>query len=201
MSVHAIKDAILSVPIQQGRRIIAISGPPASGKSTLAEELQAEIHRYCVLPMDGFHYSNEDLEGAGILARKGAPETFDVTRFEAILQAVRTTSTVSFSTFDRSRDCVVPGGGIVNANDHTILVEGNYLLLDAAPWSRLLSLWDYTIMLDVPAATLEARLVQRWLDHGHNVADAQERVRSNDLPNALYTQRHSVKADQVISHH
>ncbi|MEO0402219.1 MAG: hypothetical protein AAF214_07570, partial [Pseudomonadota bacterium] len=54
--------AILRVPVQNGRRIIAIAGAPASGKSTLAYDLNQQIAGSCVLPMDGFHRSNADLK-------------------------------------------------------------------------------------------------------------------------------------------
>ena len=63
------------------RTLIAIGGPPASGKSTLAETLQERLNEQSMpcglVPMDGFHLDNEILNARGLLSRKGAPETFD----------------------------------------------------------------------------------------------------------------------------
>ena len=48
--------------------------------------------------------------------------------------------------------------------------------------------------LDVPEDELEDRLIRRWLDHGHDYADARRRARSNDIPNA-----HRVLAKRAFS--
>lgn len=198
MDLQAIADAIERVPLSNGRRVIAIAGPPASGKSTLADALEQAIQGSCVLPMDGFHRSNDDLRRHGLLARKGAPETFDVAGFVRVVEAVRLQKDVSFPTFDRGSDAVVPDSGRITAQHHTVLVEGNYLLLDHAPWNALLGFWDFSIKLEVPNAELERRLVARWLAHGHDEAGALQRAQSNDLPNARFMQRHSVAADMTL---
>lgn len=193
------RDAILRVPLKNGRRIIAIAGPPASGKSTLAETLHKKIPGSCVLPMDGFHRYNSDLEQNGLLARKGAPETYDVVGFREIILAVGQHSRVPFPTFDRENDCVVPEGGTITESDHTILVEGNYLLLNVTPWDSLIDLWDFTIILTVPRAELESRLINRWVTHGYDIVGARERAESNDLPNAIFMVQRSVAPDLVVS--
>ena len=64
--------------------IIGIADPPASAKSTLAESVVQELNREsnpdfleaALLPKDGYHLDNRLLESRGLLARKGAPETF-----------------------------------------------------------------------------------------------------------------------------
>ena len=69
--------SILKLPLRNGRRFFAIVGPPASGKSTLASQLQQQISGSCVVPMHGFHLSNEQLKKIGLSNRKGLPDTFD----------------------------------------------------------------------------------------------------------------------------
>ena len=53
---------------------MAIAGAPASGKTTLAEELAVELtelnHPMRVLPKDGFHLDNAMLSRASILNKK-----------------------------------------------------------------------------------------------------------------------------------
>ena len=199
MTAHEdIVAAILKVPLTKGRRIVAIVGPPASGKSTLAAALQTQIPGSCVVPMDGFHLSNATLEKRGLLARKGAPETFDVEGFERLLKTIRSQETLPFPTFDRAQDRSIPEGGHIDATHHTVLVEGNYLLLDAPRWKALHQFWDYSILLKVGLKELERRLVARWLVHGHDKAAALERARQNDLPNASVMINLSVAADHIV---
>ena len=199
MSNHGdIIDEILKVPLCEGRRIIAIVGPPASGKSTLAAALQEQIAGSCVLPMDGFHLPNTTLEQRGLLARKGAPETFDVSGLKHLLQRVRKEQTIPFPTFDRAQDRSIPSGGRITPSHHTILVEGNYLLLDAPPWDGLHGFWDYSVLLQVDVPELERRLLARWLAHGHTTAQALARARQNDLPNAKVVLDQSIAADHTI---
>ena len=78
--------------------------------------------------MDGFHYSNEILKARRLLSKKGAPNTFDVEAFIALIKAIRSGGTIEFPTFDRTKDSVVKQGGRLPAQTQTVIVEGNYLL-------------------------------------------------------------------------
>ncbi len=196
--VGEIAERVLAVPLVNGRRIIAIAGPPASGKTTLAAQLAARIGRACVVAMDGFHRDNEDLERHGLLARKGAPETFDAASFVALVKACRAGGAIAVPTFDRDLDRVVPGGASVAATDETILVEGNYLLLEAAPWSDLAPLWDFTLQIRVPVAILRRRLIDRWLEQGLDEPRAIARAEGNDLVNVQLVQAASLEADLTV---
>lgn len=60
----------------QGRFLVALAGPPAAGKSTLAAELVTALGQGAkAVPMDGFHYDDAVLIARGARARKGAPDT------------------------------------------------------------------------------------------------------------------------------
>ena len=81
-------------PVEQifkGQRlVIALAGPPASGKSTIAAILQRRLGpASTILPMDGFHHDNDWLEARGLRHRKGAPDTFDVTALTHLLTRLR----------------------------------------------------------------------------------------------------------------
>jgi len=190
---------INSLPTTQSRRLIAVAGPPAGGKSTLAEQLATDLPNAEVVPMDGFHLGNEVLSACGLLARKGAPQTFDVDSFVELVRALAEPVEVTYPTFDRGRDCVVPDGGRVKASCETVIVEGNYLLLDAAPWNKLRRLWDASFFLDVPFDILRDRLLARWRDHGYSEQDALKKAEMNDLPNAELVMNSAVNATHVIS--
>lgn len=148
----------------------------------LADRITASGRSAQVVPMDGFHLDNATLDARGLRHRKGAPETFDVTGFLTLLTAMKADGPVPFPTFDRAADATVPNGGTFDAE--IALVEGNYLLLDEAPWRALHPLWDTTILLSVPEEVLRARLVDRWITHGMTPDAGLARAELNDLPNA-----------------
>jgi pantothenate kinase len=187
----------------RGRLIVAIAGAPGSGKSTLAERLRDKIEAsgesVAVVPMDGFHFDDRVLAARGLLARKGAPETFDVAGFRHLLMRLRAREQdVAIPVFDRSIEIARAGAAIVPAETRIILAEGNYLLLDEAPWDSLSGAFDLTIWLDSPIDELERRLVKRWLDHGHTPDKAREKALSNDIPNARRAAAGSRTADITL---
>ena len=177
-------------PLREGpsRVIVAICGTPASGKTTLADELARRLNaQKCetvVVPQDGFHLDNRVLEARGQLNRKGAPFTFDGAGFVHTMRRLKERADVAVPVFDRSRDIAIAGARIIPAAAEVILVEGNYLLFDEAPWFNLASLWTMSVRLDVPIEELRARLIQRWLGHGLSRTAATRRAETNDIPNA-----------------
>jgi pantothenate kinase len=194
----ALLDPVLAAPRKGRRRLVAVAGPPASGKSTvasiLADKLSASGCPAQVIPMDGFHLDNGILTRLGLLERKGAPETFDAAGFLRLINALAVEDTVYFPKFDRSRDIAIAGAGSVDAECDSLVVEGNYLLLDQPVWRDLVKKWDFSVMLVVQESELERRLVRRWLDQGMSPAAAKARARENDLRNAAMIAEASVPA-------
>jgi len=184
----------------RGRIMVAVAGPPGSGKSTVAEALAGAVAAPAqVVPMDGFHLENDVLRARGLLPRKGAPETFDCPGLLALLRRIRQGGAVPYPTFDRVADRTLPEGGRLREETKVVLVEGNYLLLDAPCWREIAQLWDVTIWLEVPHEELEARLTQRWLDHGLSREQAGIRARGNDMVNADRVIAGSLTADHVVT--
>jgi len=168
------------------RFIVALAGPPASGKSTLAAGLAARLSPGArVVPMDGFHYDDAVLDARGLRARKGAPATFDAMGFLHLLRRLRDEDEVAIPIFDRSMELSRAGAEIIGPDDRILIVEGNYLLLDEDPWRQLTPLFDLTVFLDVPEAELIRRLTVRWQHHGRDDQAARDWIATNDLPNAL----------------
>ncbi|HCL67395.1 MAG TPA: nucleoside/nucleotide kinase family protein [Rhizobium sp.] len=199
----ALADEILRQAGDRPRFLVAIAGPPGSGKSTLAE-LLAEIltargELSVVLPMDGFHMDNTVLAEKGLLARKGAPETFDVRGFVDILRAVRSGGEVLVPVFDRSREIAIAAARSIAPRHRIVLIEGNYLLLDEEPWTSLEGLFDLSILIAPPEKVLADRLVARWRRFGLDAAEITAKVEGNDLPNGRIVLAKSRPADLVIS--
>ncbi|WP_186418830.1 nucleoside triphosphate hydrolase [Bosea sp. CS1GBMeth4] len=180
------------------RIVVALAGPPGAGKSTLGERLLAALPagEAALVPMDGFHFDNAVLDAMRLRDRKGAPETFDCAGLAATLKRIRAgEAPVAVPVFDREADLARAGAAMVPAEARYVLVEGNYLLLDRAPWSGLAPLFDLTVFLDVPMAELERRLLARWADLGRGEQAARAWVEGNDLPNARLVIAGSRRAD------
>lgn len=198
-SLDALVARIIDVPQRGARKLIGLAGPPASGKSTLAAQIAAEIPDARVVPMDGFHLSNDILQARGLLPRKGAPQTFDAKAFVALVSRLGDAGEVPYPTFDRGRDAVIADGGRIPARCGTIIIEGNYLFLDQQPWSNLRCAFDLTVSLDVPIGTLRERLLQRWRDQGLPEEAAIARAQGNDIPNAETVIVGSAQADISVA--
>lgn len=191
---------------QAGKRIrflVAIAGPPASGKSTIAANLRDALialgETAVVVPMDGFHFDDAILNARGHRQRKGAPHTFDVKGLTHLIHRIKAGEPdIAIGVFDRALELTRAGAGIVDGSAKFILIEGNYLLLNHDSWANLRNLFNYSIFIKTPIKELEQRLIQRWLDHGFDLAYAKNRVASNDLMNIKTVIADSTKADLTI---
>ncbi|MCT7376142.1 nucleoside triphosphate hydrolase [Chelativorans salis] len=203
MDNTSLVDAILERAETAPRLMVAVAGPPGSGKSTMAATVAETLHRRgataAVVPMDGFHYDDAVLKARGLASRKGAPETFDFAGFRTLLERLRAREPeVAIPLFDRNMELSRAAAAIIEADTGIILVEGNYLLLDERPWAELSGLFDLTAYLDVPRAELERRLLARWHGHGRAAEAARRWVETNDLPNADRVMSRRRKADMVL---
>ena len=190
------------------RTIVAISGPPASGKTTLAESTAREFNRNsgadfpmaALLPMDGYHLENRLLESRGLLSRKGAPETFDAHGFCDTVRRLPSTRRESFHPkFDRQVDLAIANAIVIHPETPVIVVEGNYLLLKSEPWSSLREVFTATVFVCPPVEALRDRLQQRWIKYGLDPDSARLRAAGNDLPNAELVIRESSDADLTLN--
>ncbi|NTJ40984.1 nucleoside triphosphate hydrolase [Agrobacterium larrymoorei] len=200
MTLSALLDVLFERAEGSKRFILAIAGPPGAGKSTLADALRDALidrgEKAEVLPMDGFHMDNGILEDRGLLARKGAPQTFDVRGFSDIIDAVRKADEeVLVPVFDRSREIAIASARAISTQTRFILAEGNYLLLADDPWSRLAERFDFTIFVGPSSEVLEQRLHDRWMGYGLDDEAVKAKLYGNDLPNGQHVIEHSRQAD------
>jgi pantothenate kinase len=185
------------------RLLVAIAGPPGAGKSTiswrLSDALNAQGMAAKVVPMDGFHIDDVILDQMDWRARKGAPHTYDVEGLYSLLQRLRTAGQgdIFYPIFDRASESSRAAAGRVTPQDRIILVEGNYLLLDAPQWRDIAALFDFTIMVVAPMDELERRLLDRWSGLGPDAARAK--VEGNDFVNARLIMSKSLAADITIA--
>lgn len=198
-----IAERIRALPPPAPRHLVAIAGGPGSGKSTVAQTLCTRLNAAGtpagLVPMDGFHLDNDILDARGLRPRKGAPDTFDLGGFNSILERLQRDPEVIVPRFDRERDLSIGSATVIGPETTTVIVEGNYLLLDQPGWRDLARHWSLAIFLSPDLAEVENRLVRRWQDLGLSQDEVRQRVAGNDLPNARLVQEKHVQADLTLT--
>jgi pantothenate kinase len=173
---------------RSGRALLGLVGPPGAGKSTLAAVLQAEFASVAqVVPMDGFHLANVELERLGRRARKGAPDTFDSAGYVALLRRLLAQSDdeiVYAPEFRREIEEPIANAIPLFARTQLVITEGNYLLLDDEPWTQVRSLLDEIWYVDVDESARVHRLTKRHEQFGRSAEEAAAWVAQTDEPNA-----------------
>ena len=185
------------------RTIIALAGPPASGKSTAAEMIVAKLNQLepdsaAVVPMDGFHYDDMVLVARGLRPRKGAPETFDCAGFAHLMSrlAANVEKEIAVPVFDRAIEISRGSARIIPQSVKYIVTEGNYLLLNREPWLQLPRLFDMSVFLRVPKAELHRRLLLRWQSLSPDELVAK--IEGNDMINVETVLNKSGEADFTL---
>ena len=189
---------------QGGRRLLGLVGPPGAGKSTLALALhRARPQATCIVPMDGFHLAQSELERLGRAQRKGAPDTFDAAGFIHLLRRLRaqpqTGETVYAPDFRRDLEEPVAGALAVAPEVPVLLVEGNYLLLDDPAWVGVRPLLDACWWVAVDDTLRVERLVRRHTQFGRSVEAARAWVARSDEANARLIQTSAGRADWAVA--
>ncbi|KHK96431.1 hypothetical protein LK09_15130 [Microbacterium mangrovi] len=185
-----------------GRRILGITGAPGAGKSTLCAALLDALGDDAVLVgMDGFHLANDELVRLGRRDRKGAPDTFDVGGYVALLDRLRTqTDAVVYApVFDRAVETSIGSAQAVRSDIPLVITEGNYLLLREHGWDRVAARLDESWFLDLPADVRASRLVRRRQSHGEDLAAATAWVQGVDEVNAATVTATRARADLVVT--
>ncbi|KAL2278172.1 hypothetical protein FJTKL_14597 [Diaporthe vaccinii] len=197
------------------RILIALAGPPGSGKTTIAQEVAqrlASSHpsapdapKTAVVSIDGFHLTLAALRALPnaeeALARRGAPWTFDAEAAVALVRELRTSGPSSRNsprdvvvpTFDHAVKDPVAGGLLVRADVQVCILEGNYLLSDEGPWADIANVVDDRWLVKVDPAVARARVAARHLAAGiePTMEMALARTDYNDLPNGDYVMKRS----------
>ena len=186
----------------KSRYFIALSGPPASGKSTisqkLANDLSAKEYNSSILQMDGFHYDDLILKEKKLLLKKGAPETFDVMGLINFVSRLQKEDDVVIPIFDRSLELSRSSAAIISKNTKVIILEGNYILLNNYPWKELHKFFNSTVIINCEEKVLEKRLIERWEKFNLPKEEIKEKVYKNDLPNGVNVLKNSIKADYIL---
>jgi len=183
-----------------GRHLIGIAGAPGAGKSTLAAALLAAFPGRCVVvPMDGFHLAQSELDRTGRAGRKGAPDTFDAAGYVALLRRLRSaTETVYAPEYRRDLHNAVAGAIPVPPEAPLVITEGNYLLLDEHGFGPVRGLLDECWFVQVDEDLRLDRLERRHVATGKSPTAAREWTRGPDQANAELVAATAARADRVV---
>lgn len=186
----------------EGRRVLlGLAGPPGGGKSTLAARLQDALGGDCrTVGMDGFHLAQAELRRLGREDRKGAPDTFDVGGYLALLRRLRAADedVVHAPAFRRDLEEPVAGAVAVPREVPLVVTEGNYLLLDDGGWAGVRPLLDACWFVAPPEPVRLERLVARHVAFGRSAEAARAWATGPDGRNAALVQATRARADATV---
>ena len=100
--------------------------------------------------------------------------------------------------FDREIEEPVPDAIAIDQELSTVVVEGNYLLLDSGGWEEVSPLLDVTAFIEVDNDVRQARLTERHVRFGKNRADAAAWALGPDERNARTVAATAARADHVL---
>ncbi|KAJ3578443.1 hypothetical protein NPX13_g2118 [Xylaria arbuscula] len=198
------------------RIVIAFSGPPGSGKSTIANEVAQQINAQFQRPlaiylgMDGFHYTRNYLDTLPnhleAHTYRGAAWTFDADGVLALMETLSSSRTafepitILAPSFDHELKDPVPDAIRIESEAEIVIIEGNWLLLDRDPWKQIQKLVDDTWFVDVDPELALGRVARRHLAVGieQTWEAAVARAELNDLRNGNEVRTHLLEPNVRI---
>ncbi|KAI9892525.1 MAG: hypothetical protein M1814_001482 [Vezdaea aestivalis] len=206
------------------RHLISISGPPGSGKTTLASALITRLNALhastspgsattkiaACISQDGFHLPRSALaqmpDPELAFARRGAEWTFDVAGLLRCVREVRRpltaeTKTVRAPGFDHAAKDPVEEAVLVSSKVKVVVFEGNYLADQRGLWGEVGEEMDEVWVLEVDEERAARRLVDRHLRSGIVGCreEGERRVEENDAPNGREILRErGGRVDEVV---
>lgn len=195
-----------------GRRaVLGITGPPAAGKTTLAEELVRALAPQppaglvagawvAHVPMDGFHLADVELDRLGLRAVKGHPDTFDPLGYAALLRRLHEDEDeiIYAPGFERVIEQPIAGAVPVTRQARLIVTEGNYLLLDEQRWAGVRRLCSEIWYAELDPGERLRRLVDRHVRFGKDEAAAVAWATGTDARNAAVVAATRDSADLIV---
>jgi len=100
--------------------------------------------------------------------------------------------------FDRKIEEPVPNAIAIGPELLTVVVEGNYLLLNSGGWEEVTPLVDVIVFIEVDEGVRRARLIERHVRFGKTRTDAAAWALGPDEHNARTVAATAARADHVV---
>ncbi len=194
--------------------IVLLGATAGSGKSILAafwewlSRQDDELLTAQALSIDGFHFPNKVMKRRTILRNgqerlmhdyKGAPESFDLQGIREKLEALRRGEDLRWPLYDRNIHDPVEDA--IAVTESTLILEGNYVLLDAPGWRDLRELANFGIFLETDVDLTRERLRQRKLRGGYDMDWVEGHYARSDGPNTALILGNRLPADLTLIWH
>lgn len=170
-----VADDFLGRPAERRPYVLAIAGSVAVGKSTIARVLQALLSRWTDHPRvdlvttDGFLYPAEQLLAAGLMKRKGFPESYDIRSMIRFLADVRESGRATSPVYSHHSYDIVPGAALVVDQPDILIFEGlNVLQIGTGGRQPALAytatdFFDLSLYVDAEPGDIRGWYVERFL--------------------------------------
>ncbi len=193
------------------RLLVMLAAPPGAGKSTLASFLEHLAQnalpgkKVQAIGMDGFHRRQEyltshttEIGGRQVLMVdiKGAPVTFDLERLKEKITELMSRKECGWPVYNRLLHNPVEDAVLVDGD--IIILEGNYLLLDADGWRDLSDMADFSISIKAEPSILRKRLIERKISTGCSQEKAEKFVDFSDMANVAVCLEKTKGADLAL---
>lgn len=205
-SLEETADAIAGTLVARytGRRLIAaVTGPPGSGRSTVAAAIAAAVNRHSValaetLPTDGFALDPAVVAATG--ARPGSADAYDAAGLLHLLKRLceNGDDAVAVPVRDPETGAARAGARLIPRSVGVLVVEGDHLLVRHGAFARMAPLFDFTVALTAPDEILRRRLGERLAAAGFAPDAARRRIETELLPNGRWSVAESAPADVVL---
>jgi len=184
------------------RVLIGVIGKPGAGKSTLTSYLINNLKPglTALVPMDGYHLSNKQLQRLNLSDSKGAFNTFDSDGFVSLLRRINldTEKDIYYPIFYREIEESYSADGVVLKNTRLVITEGNYLLLEKGGWESVKKELSEVWYVKVNDELRLERLAKRHEMFGKDPQAAHEWAHGSDEINAELVQTTVASADVII---
>lgn len=157
--------------------------------------------------MDGFHYSRSYLSAQAdpVLyhARRGASFTFDASKFLQLITKLRNApldQDITAPSFDHAVKDPKDDDIVIAPTQRIVIVEGNYIALNAEVWRESAVLFDELWFLEVDFDKARERLGPRHVRAGivATLEDGYKRADENDLLNGKEIVDNKMPIDEII---
>lgn len=170
LQLFSVTDRFLGKPTLPVPYVIGIAGSVAVGKSTIARILQELLARWPDHPQvdlvttDGFLLSNERLTEAGLLDRKGFPESYDRRRLIEFVSALKAgMDELETPVYSHVRYDVQPDQRHVVSKPNIVIVEGLNVLQGGGAGIYVSDFFDFSIYVDADPEDIQRWYIDRFL--------------------------------------